>query len=210
MCIWVPPVERDLFAAIDQHWQARPLDNDYDSARTSSDHLLMNRTSRAISCALLSKDGVAVVLDYGYDVSAGIASNPYRSARRPWLASLPSLHRDYGVDRIEVVMPTHYHDDHVTGFNLLREVEGAEVWAGSNVADVISRPTRYDLPCLWYDPIPVDRVVPLGQPVRWREDELTLYELGGHTFYAVAISFAFAAEKACAGGGEVHLPPYAG
>src|SRR3954451_13449657 len=28
--IWVPPVERDLIAEVDQHWQARQVDNDYD------------------------------------------------------------------------------------------------------------------------------------------------------------------------------------
>src|SRR5689334_12238101 len=28
--IWVPPVERPLIDGIDRHWQARPIDNDYD------------------------------------------------------------------------------------------------------------------------------------------------------------------------------------
>ena len=28
--IWVPPVERDLFDKVDEHWQMRPLDNNYD------------------------------------------------------------------------------------------------------------------------------------------------------------------------------------
>ena len=40
-----------------------------------------------------------------------------------------SLQREFGVSRIDVAIPTHYHDDHVAGFNLLREVEGTEVWA---------------------------------------------------------------------------------
>lgn len=26
--------------------------------------------------------------------------------------------------------------------------------------DLLRNPDRYDLPCLWYDPIPVDRVLP--------------------------------------------------
>src|SRR3954471_19405883 len=29
--IWVPPVERDLFDRVDEHWQARQLDNDYNT-----------------------------------------------------------------------------------------------------------------------------------------------------------------------------------
>ena len=36
-------------------------------------------------------------------------------------------------------MPTHYHDDHVAGFNLLREVEGTEVWSPENVAPILER-----------------------------------------------------------------------
>lgn len=167
-----------------------------------SEHLVMNRTSRAISYALLSKDGVALLIDYGYDVCAGVPMAPYRSARRPWLASLPALKERYGVQRVEVAVPTHYHDDHVAGFNLLREVEGTEVWAAENISDVLLRPTYYDLPCLWYDPVQVDRVVPLGEPVRWHEYELTLYELPGHTLYAVAIAFEVDGQRVLATGDQ--------
>ncbi len=53
---------------------------------------------------------------------------------------------------------------------------------------MLAEPARYDLPCLWFDPIPVDRVLPLEQPVRWQEYALTLHALPGHTLYAAAIS----------------------
>jgi glyoxylase-like metal-dependent hydrolase (beta-lactamase superfamily II) len=152
-----------------------------------SAHLVMNRTSRSISYALLSDDGVALMFDFGYDMTTSLPTPSDRYARRPWLASLPALYRDYGLHGIEVVMPTHYHDDHVAGFNMLRDNQGTQVWAGSNIAPVITNPKRFDLPCLWFDPIPVDRVVPLGVSIGWHEYELTLYELPGHTLYAVAI-----------------------
>ena len=149
----------------------------------------MNRTSQAISYALLSGDGVALMFDYGYDMTGGVPTPTGRYARRPWLASLPALHRDFGISRVEVVMPTHYHDDHVAGFNLLRENQGTEVWAAENIAPVISDPKRFDLPALWHDAIEVDRILPLRQPIAWHEYELTLYDLGGHTLYAVATVF---------------------
>jgi glyoxylase-like metal-dependent hydrolase (beta-lactamase superfamily II) len=154
-----------------------------------TEHLLRNRTSMANSFVLLSKSGKALLIDYGYDFMAGSAAGVDRSSRRPWLYTLPMLKRDYGVTKIDVVVPTHYHDDHVAGLNLLRDVEGTQVWAAENFADILERPSRYDLPCLWYDPIPVDRVLPLARPVRWEEYELVLYEQPGHTFYAVAIAF---------------------
>ncbi len=152
-------------------------------------HLLWNRTSMANSYVLLSESGKALLIDFGYDFMAGPADGSDRSSRRPWLYTLPALKRDFGVTKIDVVLPTHYHDDHIAGCNLLRDVEGAKVWAAENFADILEHPSKYDLPCLWYDPIPVDRVVPLNQVIRWEEYEFTLYEQPGHTLYAVAIAF---------------------
>jgi glyoxylase-like metal-dependent hydrolase (beta-lactamase superfamily II) len=64
-----------------------------------------------------------------------------------------------------------------------------EVWAPENVAPILVEPSRYDLPCLWFDPIPVDRVLAFETPFRWHEYELTVYPLPGHTRYAAAIGF---------------------
>lgn len=164
-------------------------------------HLLRNRTSFASSYALLSDDGAALLLDWGYDQCVGLPGVTERAARRPLLASLPALRR-HGVQRIEVVVPTHYHDDHVAGINLLRDVEGTEVWAPENVAPVIERPERYDLPCLWFDPIPVDRTLPLGRSVRWHEHELTVHPLPGHTLYAAAIQFEVDGRRVLATGDQ--------
>jgi glyoxylase-like metal-dependent hydrolase (beta-lactamase superfamily II) len=154
-------------------------------------HLLRNRTSSSNTYALLSETGAALLIDFGYDMnlSVGYAAGNDRAARRPLLSSVRALREAHGVERIEAVLPTHYHDDHVAGFNLLRDVEGTAVWASSNVSAILEDPRRYDLPCLWFDPIPVDRSIPLDEPIRWHEYELTLYELPGHTLYAVAIAF---------------------
>jgi glyoxylase-like metal-dependent hydrolase (beta-lactamase superfamily II) len=152
-------------------------------------HLLHNRTSLSNSYVLLSKSGKALLIDYGYDFMTGAAAGADRASRRPWLYTLGALKRDFGVQKLDVVLPTHYHDDHVAGLNLLREVEGTQVWAAENFADVLERPSRYDLPCLWYDPIAVDRCLPLDRSIGWEEYELSLHALPGHTRYAVAIAF---------------------
>jgi glyoxylase-like metal-dependent hydrolase (beta-lactamase superfamily II) len=153
-----------------------------------SPHLLWNRTSLAYSYVLLADNGKALFFDFGYDFSIGLAAGADRAARRPWLYSLPALKAGFGVREIGAVIPTHYHDDHVAGINLLREVEGTAVWLAENFADVLARPDDYNLPCLWYDPVPADRVLPLGQPIEWEGYTLTLHPLHGHTTYAVAIS----------------------
>jgi glyoxylase-like metal-dependent hydrolase (beta-lactamase superfamily II) len=151
-------------------------------------HLLRNNSSVAASYALLSETGAALLIDWGYDLTTGLTLSTRRAARRPLLASLAPLRRQFGVEQIEVVIPTHYHDDHVAGINLLRQAEGTEVWVPQSVEPVLTDPRRYDLPCLWYDPVPADRVLEAGETVRWHEYEITTYPLPGHTLYAAAIA----------------------
>jgi glyoxylase-like metal-dependent hydrolase (beta-lactamase superfamily II) len=180
----------DLDAWLDQPWQVL------------TPHLLRNRTCLAHSYALLSESGAALLIDWGYDLTAGTPPPTERAARRPLLASLDVLRRDFGVDKIDVVVTTHYHDDHVGGINLLREVEGTQVWSPENVAPVIEQPSRYDLPCLWFDPVAVDRVLEHEVPTTWNEYELTTYPLPGHTLYAAAIAFEVDGRRVLATGDQ--------
>jgi glyoxylase-like metal-dependent hydrolase (beta-lactamase superfamily II) len=154
-----------------------------------TDHLLLNRTANSCSYVLLSDSGAALFIDYGYDMSTGWPAGTDRASRRPWLASLPALKRDYGVTSVEVVLGTHYHDDHIAGLNLLRDVEGTEVWLPEHVAPIMADPMRTDLPCQWFDPIPADRILSLGGTVEWREYSITTHDLPGHTLYAAAFEF---------------------
>jgi glyoxylase-like metal-dependent hydrolase (beta-lactamase superfamily II) len=164
-------------------------------------HLLRNRTMFANNYVLLSETGAALLIDFGYDLTT-TALGTERAARRTLLWSLDGLRRDHGVERIEAAVVTHYHDDHVAGLNLLREIEGAEVWAPANVAPILEQPTRFDLPCLWFDPIPVDRPLALESPVRWHEYELTAYALPGHTRYAAALGFEVDGKRVLATGDQ--------
>lgn len=167
-------------------------------------HLLMNRTSVANSYVLLSKSKKALFLDFGYDFVTGFPAGSDRASRRPWLYTLPALKAQFGVEKIDVVLPTHYHDDHVAGCNLLHSVEGTQVWAAENFADILEHPSGYNLPCLWYDPIQVDRCLPLSRPIIWEEYTLVLHPLPGHTRYAVAIEFEVDGLRFLATGDEYH------
>ena len=140
---------------------------------TITPHLLRNRTTSANSYLLLSETGAALGIDFGYDLATG---------RRPLLWSLDGL-------RVEAVVVTHFHDDHVAGLNLVRAVNGTEVWAPEHVAPVLEDPKRFDLPCLWPEPIAVDRALQLETPFAWREYEVTVHPFPGHTYYAAAIAF---------------------
>ena len=165
-------------------------------------HLLRNRTAMAYHYVLLSHSGKALFIDFGYDFVTGLAAGYDRASRRPWLYTLPVLKRDFGVSQVDVVVPTHYHDDHVAGLNLLRRVEGTRVWAADLFADVLERPTDHDLPCLWYDGVKVDRRLQLETPIAWEEYHLTLYHLPGHTHFAVAIAFEVDGKRVVATGDQ--------
>ncbi|MBK8033044.1 MAG: MBL fold metallo-hydrolase [Chloroflexi bacterium] len=152
-------------------------------------HVLKSRVCLANSYVVLSASGKALMIDFGYDFETGLAAGSDRAARRPWLYTINTLKRQFNISHIDAVIPTHYHDDHVAGCNLLRRVEGTEVWAAANFADILEHPADYDLPCLWYDPIRMDRVLPLDTAFEWEEYTFRLYALPGHTKYAVAICF---------------------
>lgn len=165
-------------------------------------HLLRNRASFANSYALVSESGAALLIDFGYDVTTGLVPSTKREARRALLWPLDALRRDHGVTRIEAVVVTHYHDDHVAGVDLLRDVEGTEVWVPENVAPILTDPSRHDLPCLWFEPIAVDRVLGFDEPVRWHEYELRLHPLPGHTLYAAALELEVDGRRVLATGDQ--------
>ena len=152
-------------------------------------HLWRNRTTFANSYVLVSESGGALGIDFGYDMAAW---------RRPLLWSLDDL-------KLDAVVVTHYHDDHVAGLNLVRAVAGTEVWAPANVAPVLEQPHRYDLPCLWPEPIAVDRVLALGEPVQWNEYELAAHAFPGHTLYAAAIELEVDGRRVLATGDQYGL-----
>lgn len=154
-----------------------------------TEHVLLNRTGMANTYVLLSESKKALLIDFGYDFMAGTAAGTDRSARRPWLYTLSTLQKKFGVESVDACIPTHYHDDHVAGMNLLKRKYGTTVICPESFAQILAQPWRYDLPCLWYEPIEADRIVREGIPFQWEEYELTVHPLPGHTRFASAVSF---------------------
>ena len=169
-------------------------------------HLLNNRTAFSYQYFLLSEAGKALAIDFGYDFFFGRPAGTGRATRRPWLYNISTLKREFGVTSVDVVLPTHYHDDHVAGINLLRAVEGTQVWVPEVFADVLASPEGHLLPCRWFDPIPADRVLSLDEPFTWEEYELRLHHLPGHTFYAVAVEFVVDGKRVLAAGDQFSDP----
>ncbi len=129
-----------------------------------------------------------LALDYGYDTTAVRFPNRLDSwTRRPLLHSVDALREKAGAARIDTVIPTHYHDDHIVGVPLLQRLFGTEVWAGENFADLLERPQDFDRPCLWPEPMRVARRLPLGRAFQWEDVTITLHPMTGHTEYSTLV-----------------------
>jgi glyoxylase-like metal-dependent hydrolase (beta-lactamase superfamily II) len=128
---------------------------------------------------LLGDDGEALFFDYGFAAEHHFKAN-FRFVRH----SLDELRARFGIERPSVVVPTHYHDDHVAGISFLQDQYGTEVWAVDTFADLLERPHRYKLPCLWKQPVEVSRLITDGEIVEWAGIRLEARHAPGHTWYA--------------------------
>jgi glyoxylase-like metal-dependent hydrolase (beta-lactamase superfamily II) len=147
-------------------------------------HLWANTTSVANSYTLLTDDGTAMFLDYGFPSSSHFASN-FRFAEH----SLDELRRVAGLKHVDVVLPSHYHDDHVGGLQHLYEKYGASLWVFENMADILEHPHAYKIPCLWEKPMVATKIFGEGESFNWRGTTFQATKTPGHTEYHCALRF---------------------
>ena len=172
-------------------------------------NLLYNTLSGAVSWLLLGSDGKALIIDSGYYFNEiQVVSGFDRASRRVLPPPMKQLREEFGINEIEVAIATHYHDDHVCSMPILKRMFNTQTWIPESFADILREPKNYDLPCLWFDPLPVDRRLQLNQTVRWQDYELTILPLPGHTHYAAAISFEVDGKKVIAVGDQHYDDPY--
>jgi glyoxylase-like metal-dependent hydrolase (beta-lactamase superfamily II) len=151
-------------------------------------HLYRSKYAVAETHFVISESGKALAIDYGYNTASYFSpQKQHLSNRRPLLHGLSGLKKRLGIDRIDTVLVSHFHDDHVNGIPLLQRLFNSKVWAGKEFSDLLERPTRYDRPCLWHEPIPVANHLPNGQTIHWENIPITLYPMSGHTRFATMI-----------------------
>ena len=87
------------------------------------------------------------------------------------------------IRRVDALWITHYHDDHVEWIPEFRDRFGCEVIAEQSVAQVVTNPAAWRLPCQSPKPVPVDRVVQDGESWQWHEFLLTAFHFPGQSLY---------------------------
>ncbi|MFW6060523.1 MAG: MBL fold metallo-hydrolase [Phycisphaeraceae bacterium] len=141
------------------------------------------------NCAVLvSETGRALLIDDGL-----CTWKPLDERAAHHREVMQQLKQRLGIERIDTVLITHFHGDHIENIPDLVEMEACEVVTLDVVAGPVERPEDYNLACLlpWYGTryraVKVDRQLQDGDVLQWHEYQLKLFHLGGQTYYHAGI-----------------------
>ncbi len=155
-----------------------------------SEHVWLSQHSASSCVFVVGASGAALALDYGYHAQRWWQGYPFDTYRSRALAhTLEALRGQAGVERIDVVIPSHYHDDHVAGIPFLQRSQGTECWAHEVFADLLERPEAHQFPCDNPVPTRVHRRLRDGETVTWEGIEFELEAASGHTRFQSLIGF---------------------
>lgn len=172
-------------------WVANSIrDLESEDLEQVTEHVWRDRKSVANTWYLVADSGKILAFDYGYAFSTAASFPGYakKDRRRALLHGLDALKEKFGASRIDVVLVSHFHDDHVCGIPVLQRLHGTECWAAENFADLLEHPEAHNFPCNWPVPMQVRRLA-MGQPFEWEGYRFHLGSMSGHTRFAALIGF---------------------
>ena len=91
------------------------------------------------------------------------------------------------IRRVEALWVTHYHDDHVDAIPQFQKAFDCPCITDRHVAEVITDPVAWRLPCISPSRARVDRPTHDGESWQWHEFKLTAYHYPGQTLYHAAL-----------------------
>ncbi len=97
---------------------------------------------------------------------------------------IEEIQKKTGFRQVDFVTVSHYHDDHVGGVNEIKRRFGAKFWVMRHMVEILENPIAFNMPCLWHEPIKVDRVLEDGESFVWEGMKLRFYYLPGQTEFA--------------------------
>ncbi|MCS7024675.1 MAG: MBL fold metallo-hydrolase [Bryobacteraceae bacterium] len=156
-----------------------------------SPHLICSYQTTSSFYAIVSNSGKAMFIDYGSASGVHFSNFERATATRDRIRfvehSIEQLKRDFGIQSIDVAMPSHMHDDHMNGFPHLKRHYGTKIWCYENMVDIFENPRGYNLGCTLAEPFRVDRAFRHGERFRWEEYEFEITHSPGHTEYQMAL-----------------------
>lgn len=158
---------------------------------------------------VLSGSGHAMLIDYGFASWGHIHMNPDHDglqALRFVQHHIDQLRDDYGVREIELVVPTHIHDDHICGIPFLQRHFGTQCWALDCVAQVITDPAAWaSTPCCFHKAIKVQRILHDGEAFHWRGFDFEVHYAPGQTEYHAIVFGNIDGKRIVFGGDNLFL-----
>ncbi|MDC7233337.1 MAG: MBL fold metallo-hydrolase [Spirochaetales bacterium] len=132
----------------------------------------------------ISESGKVLIWDFGWPIMPGDS--------RDILTRLSGIsgRNDLVPD---VILFSHYHDDHISGVPSLKEFyPELSVWSMDTMADILENPFHYNLPCLGsagypYEGISVDKVLKDRETFNWEGQEFQIHHFPGQTEYHAAL-----------------------
>lgn len=147
----------------------------------------------ACSCfyVITSDSGNALLVDFGAPNFSlfGPANTYFEDGERMRFLehSLERLWQQWGVARIEAVLPSHHHDDHINGIPYLQQHLGTECWAYENMRPILEDPRRELIGCVLPTPIKVARTFHDGEHLKWEGFDFAIHYAPGHADYHMAM-----------------------
>jgi len=121
---------------------------------------------------IVSKTGAAFVMDAGWK---GIVDR------------LKEMLKKGEIRSVDALWVTHYHSDHTGGIPEFQKEFDCPCITDRPLADVLTRPRAWRLPCLAPDPVVVHKPMDEGQSWQWHEFKMTAYNYPGQTLYHDAL-----------------------
>ena len=139
---------------------------------------------------VLSDSGKAMFVDYGHAYSPHMhigADHDGLESMRFVEHHLDELRDEYGVTELDLVVPTHIHDDHTCGIPFLQRHHNTQCWALKEVGQVLANPAAWaSTPCVFPKPIRIDRWLQDGETFQWEEYDFQIRFAPGQTeFHSV-------------------------
>ncbi len=150
-------------------------------------HILAATYACSYFYVITSDSGKALLVDFGAPNFALFppANRHFEDGERMRFVehSLERLRTQYGVNQIEAVLPSHYHDDHINGIPYLQKQFGVECWAYENMREILENPRAELIGCVLPTPIRVQRTFRDGERLNWEGFEFTIHYTPGHADY---------------------------
>ena len=174
-------------------------------------HVLAATYACAFFYVIMSDSGKALMVDFGSPNFQLFA--PANRYFEDWDTvrfvehSLDRLRTQYGVKKIEAVLPSHYHDDHINGIPYLQKHLGVECWAYENMRDILENNLGELIGCVLPTPIKVHRTFRDGERLQWEGMEFTIHHTPGHADYHMGMFGQIDGHSIAFSGDNIFPPP---